>query len=264
MPRNLELRLPDPQLGAARSLKVFVLSVRAVAVGCGRQGALWLLHLRAARGDSPRSAGVTSWLQTRLTSVDKGRRGWSLVGDGLSVAVLGIEVAASVAAPDPWFVERAQLTQECQSTGRVPSRSPPRDLPPTSLALWGVSRTRDEPWMLARRPTHNERVMVRCYRSRAADVAIRRVLLLAVVPMGCRMAATPLLCRRVEPFRSDEAGRARPNGRPSFAGAGTPARGWATCWCGWESSAFVATEVGLGESSETRLTWGKAPSLTNR
>jgi len=35
---------------AARSLKVFALPLRAVAVGWGRQGAFWLLHLRAARG----------------------------------------------------------------------------------------------------------------------------------------------------------------------------------------------------------------------
>jgi len=35
---------------AARSLKVFALPLRAIAVGWGRQGAFWLLHLRAARG----------------------------------------------------------------------------------------------------------------------------------------------------------------------------------------------------------------------
>jgi len=44
-------------------LKVFALSVRAVAVGCGRQGALWLLHLRAALNDRPAFCGLTSWLQ---------------------------------------------------------------------------------------------------------------------------------------------------------------------------------------------------------
>jgi len=36
---------------APRSLKVFALPVRAVAVACGRQGALWLLHSCAARAD---------------------------------------------------------------------------------------------------------------------------------------------------------------------------------------------------------------------
>jgi len=46
-------------------------------------------------------------MQTRLTSVDRGRCGWWLVGDGLSAALSGIEVAASVAAPDPSLVERA-------------------------------------------------------------------------------------------------------------------------------------------------------------
>jgi hypothetical protein len=35
---------------AARSLKVFALPVRAIAVGWGWQGAFWPLHLRAARG----------------------------------------------------------------------------------------------------------------------------------------------------------------------------------------------------------------------
>jgi len=35
---------------AARSLKVFTLTVRAISVGWGRQGAFWLLHLAAARG----------------------------------------------------------------------------------------------------------------------------------------------------------------------------------------------------------------------
>jgi len=35
---------------AARSLKVFALLLRANAVGWGRQGAFWLLHLGAARG----------------------------------------------------------------------------------------------------------------------------------------------------------------------------------------------------------------------
>jgi hypothetical protein len=41
---------------AARSLKVSALSVRAIAVGWGRQGAFWLLHLAAARVASRSSA----------------------------------------------------------------------------------------------------------------------------------------------------------------------------------------------------------------
>ena len=36
---------------AAGSLKAFVLFVRMVEVGCGRQGAVWLLHFDAARLD---------------------------------------------------------------------------------------------------------------------------------------------------------------------------------------------------------------------
>jgi len=35
---------------AARSVKVFALPLGVIAVGWGRQGALWLLHLSAARG----------------------------------------------------------------------------------------------------------------------------------------------------------------------------------------------------------------------
>jgi hypothetical protein len=42
--------LPDGALVAARSLKVFALPLRAIAVGWGRQGTFWLLHLCAARG----------------------------------------------------------------------------------------------------------------------------------------------------------------------------------------------------------------------
>jgi hypothetical protein len=34
---------------AARSLKVFTLTVKVIAVGRGRQRAFWLLHLSAAR-----------------------------------------------------------------------------------------------------------------------------------------------------------------------------------------------------------------------
>jgi hypothetical protein len=36
----------------ARSLMIFLLPVRAVAVACGRRRAPWLLHLNAARDDA--------------------------------------------------------------------------------------------------------------------------------------------------------------------------------------------------------------------
>jgi len=38
---------------AARSLKVFALPVKAIAVDGGRQRAFWLLHLAAARCGHP-------------------------------------------------------------------------------------------------------------------------------------------------------------------------------------------------------------------
>jgi hypothetical protein len=43
--RALQPCQPLARLEAARSLKVFVLAARAVAVVCGRQRVLWLLHL---------------------------------------------------------------------------------------------------------------------------------------------------------------------------------------------------------------------------
>src|SRR5215467_3770448 len=89
-----------------------------------------LLALALARSLSP----IPGW-QIRLISVDGGRCGWSLVGDGLSVALSGIDVAAPVAAPDPSLVEPAHMVQERRSTGRIPSRSP-RYLPITA----GVAR----------------------------------------------------------------------------------------------------------------------------
>jgi hypothetical protein len=49
--------LTDPQLVAARSLKVFALPVMAIAVACDRSGVAWLLHCCAARGDRSRAAG---------------------------------------------------------------------------------------------------------------------------------------------------------------------------------------------------------------
>jgi hypothetical protein len=39
----------DVEALAGRSLKVSALAARAVAVACGRQSSLWLLHLNAAR-----------------------------------------------------------------------------------------------------------------------------------------------------------------------------------------------------------------------
>jgi hypothetical protein len=42
---------------ATRSLKVFALPVKVIAVGSGRQEAFWLLHLAAARRGHPSLSG---------------------------------------------------------------------------------------------------------------------------------------------------------------------------------------------------------------
>jgi hypothetical protein len=61
---------------------------------------------------------LTSWLQTRFISVDRGRCGWSVADGGLCGTVQGGDVAAPVAAHDPSPVRaRAQTAQEPPSTG---------------------------------------------------------------------------------------------------------------------------------------------------
>jgi hypothetical protein len=77
---------------------------------------------------------LTSWLQTRLTLVDMGLCGWPLAGDGLSAALSGIDVAASVAAPDPSFVGCAQMAQQRRLIGHIPTQSAAKG-PPLAIRV---------------------------------------------------------------------------------------------------------------------------------
>lgn len=69
---------------------------------------------------------VTSWLQTRPTSVDRGRCGLSVGEGGLFGVLPGIDVAAPVAAHDLSLLRRALILREPPATGLHRSRSPPR------------------------------------------------------------------------------------------------------------------------------------------
>ena len=54
---------------AARSLKVFTLTVRAISVGWGRQGAFWLLHLAAARGGHSQHQPPRLHVESRVSAL---------------------------------------------------------------------------------------------------------------------------------------------------------------------------------------------------
>ena len=71
---------------------------------------------------------LTSWLQTRLISVDRGRCGWSMDEGGLLGSLPGMDVAAPVAAPDPSSMRRLQAVRGRSSIELCRSRSPPIDL----------------------------------------------------------------------------------------------------------------------------------------
>jgi hypothetical protein len=82
-------------------------------------------------------------LQTRLTSVDRGRCGWSPGGDGRSGPLLGIDVTAHVAAHGPSF----EPADEAPSSGRISGLSPGdgTDADWTSAASGQRGREPDDP-----------------------------------------------------------------------------------------------------------------------
>ena len=128
MPSTGLLRPCSP---ASRSTRVHGHPGLSLANALARAGG-WRLRCSSsrpdARGHCSHGEGtrtLTSWLQTRVTLVDRGRCGWSLDGGGPFKALPGMQVAAPVAAYDPSLVRRAHTFREWPPTALCAARSPP-------------------------------------------------------------------------------------------------------------------------------------------